>query len=54
MKTLKLLICLRCGYEWLPRTKNPILCPNCKSKAWNQDRNKEPNLKRVEATRNTK
>ena len=54
METLK---CKRCGYEWIPRTKNPVLCPRCKSKAWNEireDRKKEPDLKRVELTRELK
>ena len=22
--------CLKCGYEWTPRVKNPKACPECK------------------------
>lgn len=53
-KLLPWLICLRCGYGWPPRTASPKLCPNCKSKFWNEDRSKEPNLERVESTRDVK
>lgn len=32
--------CLRCGHKWFPRTplKKPRLCPSCKSKYWEEDR----------------
>lgn len=26
--------CPKCGYEWLPRTENPVECPNCKKRLW--------------------
>jgi len=44
------LTCKRCNHKWLPRTKKPIACPQCKSRLWNKDC-KESNLKRVESTR---
>lgn len=28
--------CSRCGYEWAPRSKDPIRCPSCKSTRWNR------------------
>lgn len=28
--------CLRCGWEWLPRTEKPIMCPACKSRKWEE------------------
>ena len=30
--------CLRCGHTWIPRIDNVVLCPWCKSKYWNEDR----------------
>lgn len=31
--------CLRCKHEWYQRSpKEPVLCPSCKSKYWNQAR----------------
>lgn len=27
--------CLRCGYNWDGRKKNPTACPRCKSYRWN-------------------
>ncbi len=27
--------CAKCGYEWFPRTTNPLKCPNCQSRDWN-------------------
>ncbi len=35
-------ICLRCNHEWMPRVENPLSCPNCKSRKWNES----PNSKR--------
>ncbi len=29
--------CLRCAFEWIPRKENPLCCPNCKSRRWNDD-----------------
>lgn len=38
------LVCLRCGYKWIPRNpdKKPKVCPNpkCKSPYWNKIRQK--------------
>lgn len=31
--------CERCSYKWTPRTigsNQPIMCPKCKSKLWNE------------------
>lgn len=28
--------CLRCGAVWLPRAKDPVECPRCKSTFWNK------------------
>lgn len=28
--------CLRCGFEWLPRTANPVKCAGCGTPLWNQ------------------
>ena len=32
--------CLRCGWEWIPRKPEVILCPNpkCRSPYWNRPR----------------
>ncbi len=39
---MEILKCLRCRHEWIPRTFNkPKLCPSCKSKYWNQIREKK-------------
>lgn len=27
--------CLRCGYKWIRKVKNPKKCPSCRSKKWN-------------------
>jgi Zn finger protein HypA/HybF involved in hydrogenase expression len=46
MKKLK---CLRCNHEWYKRTpRNPVLCPSCKSKYWNEVR--EENVKTLTKT----
>ena len=34
---MELLKCKRCGYEWLPRTPDPKVCPYCKSREWKRD-----------------
>ncbi|MHA1867436.1 MAG: hypothetical protein ACTSXD_05165 [Candidatus Heimdallarchaeaceae archaeon] len=33
--------CNKCGYEWIPRVKNPIECPKCKSLYWNENKKKK-------------
>lgn len=30
--------CMRCGYEWTPRSESPVRCPNCKSTRWNSQK----------------
>lgn len=30
--------CLKCSHEWESRVENPLTCPNCKSREWNQPR----------------
>ena len=35
---LKQLKCKRCEYEWIARTEDPKVCPNCKSPYWNTPR----------------
>jgi predicted Zn-ribbon and HTH transcriptional regulator len=33
--------CLRCDYEWYPRTESlPLVCPKCKSPYWNRQKRK--------------
>ena len=27
--------CLRCKHSWIPRVKEPKICPRCKSPLWN-------------------
>ncbi|MCQ2078913.1 MAG: hypothetical protein MJZ38_02500 [archaeon] len=29
--------CLRCGYSWSARSKDPLRCPHCKSTRWNKE-----------------
>jgi len=38
---LMFLKCLRCSYQWVPRTTWPKTCPNCKSRYWNRPRKKK-------------
>lgn len=40
-KTVIILVCARCEYEWTPRTDNPKQCPRCKSHLWNKQKTKE-------------
>ena len=35
---MELLKCKRCGYDWLPRTADPKVCPRCKSREWKSDK----------------
>ena len=32
------LICLRCGWQWTPRTNRPSVCPHCGSRRWDTPR----------------
>jgi len=34
--------CLRCGYEWRSKIKNPIQCANCRNPKWNVPRQIHP------------
>lgn len=38
--TVKINVCLRCGYEWAQNNpiKDPKTCPNCQSPYWNKIR----------------
>ncbi len=27
--------CLRCGFEWMPRSANPVKCAKCRTPLWN-------------------
>jgi len=29
-------ICLQCGYKWIPRTEHPGICPACHRDDWNK------------------
>lgn len=31
-------VCKRCGYTWVPRTKDPLTCPSCRNRYWNKER----------------
>ncbi len=33
-KIVRILECLRCGYEWIPKVENPKQCPKCKRMDW--------------------
>ena len=35
---LKELKCKRCGYIWVPRTKDVRQCPKCKSAYWDKEK----------------
>jgi hypothetical protein len=35
--------CLRCGWEWVPRSKEePELCAKCRTPYWNKPRRVKP------------
>lgn len=38
--------CLRCSHQWLSRTKDPVMCPRCKSYKWNDNPNKKGGIKK--------
>ena len=46
MKMAKVMKCPKCGYEWIPRVKNPKKCPRCGK--WLQDWRKSTEVKRNE------
>ena len=33
---LTILICKRCGHNWVPRISNPTVCPFCHSPYWDK------------------
>lgn len=33
--------CLRCGYDWLSKLVDPVVCPYCNSALWNRPYAKE-------------
>jgi Zn finger protein HypA/HybF involved in hydrogenase expression len=37
---METLVCRRCNHKWIPRKKEVITCPKCKSYAW-RDKKKE-------------
>ena len=40
-KKVKILECLRCGHEWIPRGKKPKQCPKCRSPYWDKPRQED-------------
>lgn len=30
--------CLRCIYQWFPKVRKPVICPNCRSPYWDKPR----------------
>lgn len=34
--------CRRCGYEWVPRKRDPKLCPSCKTSLWDTEYRRDP------------
>ncbi len=32
--TIPVLVCQRCGHQWIPRVPAPKKCPDCQSRAW--------------------
>ena len=37
---VKQCVCKRCGHKWIPRLLrgSPVMCPACKSRLWNQNK----------------
>lgn len=33
-KTVEILVCQKCNYQWQPRVNKPVQCPKCKSYNW--------------------
>jgi len=35
--------CTKCGWIWMPRTREPLSCPNpkCRSLRWNENRDEK-------------
>ena len=32
--------CVKCGHQWIPRKENPVQCPWCKNKNWQDSKTK--------------
>jgi len=47
---LPVLVCKRCGYEWIPRTLSPKKCPSC-TKPWHTPEPDEYSVPAVEPPR---
>jgi len=43
-REIKILHCKRCGWKWVPRKKQVVLCPKCKSGYWDRERRQKKNL----------
>jgi|GEM_PF-2600308 len=43
--SIQTVTCKRCGYEWIPRTKEVRTCANskCRSPYWDRERGEKPN-----------
>jgi predicted Zn-ribbon and HTH transcriptional regulator len=35
------LSCKNCGHCWIPRIKDPLECPHCKSRHWKEEDNEK-------------
>ena len=33
---INICVCDICGYEWMPKEKDPRVCPRCKRHSWNK------------------
>ena len=33
-----ILVCKKCGHNWVPRISNTPLCPSCHTPYWNRER----------------
>jgi predicted Zn-ribbon and HTH transcriptional regulator len=41
--------CLKCGYKWEPRVKEPKSCPKCHRHDWREPRKRWPKEKKDES-----
>jgi predicted Zn-ribbon and HTH transcriptional regulator len=39
--TLIRLLCRQCGHRWVPRIARPVDCPKCRSRRWNEPKEKK-------------
>jgi len=47
----RMVTCKKCGHQWRPRVDNPIACPHCLSRKWNEPKELEPESEAEEARR---